>query len=105
MQEYYKRFMALKEVNESIDNSIHQDPGILEMVAKEHGQNSSNLSGDEKEAFIKEGQKRMLAMQMLMGADQKQFGSAIEDLKNLYLMNKCNNYPKTTHACFTLLKG
>ena len=71
VQEYYKRFMALKEVNESLGNSILQDPGILEIVAKEHGQNTSNLSGNQKEAFIKEGQERMLAMKMLMGADQK----------------------------------
>ena len=40
--------------------------------------------------MTKEAQERMLAMQMLMGADQKRFGSAIKDLKNLYLMNKNN---------------
>ena len=43
----------------------------LEIVAKEHGQNVSNLSDDQKEAFIKEGRERMLAMQMLIGVDQK----------------------------------
>jgi hypothetical protein len=47
----------------------------------------------------------MLAMQMLTGADQKRFQSAIEDLENLHFMNKSNNYPETTYACFMLLKG
>ena len=28
-----------------------------------------------------------------------------EHPKNLYLVNKIKNYSKTTHACFTLLKG
>ena len=63
--------MTLKEVNESLGNSINQDQGILKIFAKEHGQNTSNLSGNQKEAFIKEGPERILVMKMLMGADQK----------------------------------
>ena len=37
VQDYYEKFMALKEVNESVKNSIHEDPGLLELVVKEHG--------------------------------------------------------------------
>ena len=30
---------------------------------------------------------------------------SIEDLKNLYLIKKNNQYPRTTHAWFTIFKG
>ena len=64
LQEYCERFIALKEVNEFLKNSIHEDPSLLKIIAKEHGRNLTTLSGAKREAYVKEGQERMLAMQV-----------------------------------------
>lgn len=34
VQEYCERFIVLKEVNESLRNSIHEDPGLLDVITK-----------------------------------------------------------------------
>jgi len=65
----------------------------------------NTLTDSKKETYKKEGQERMLAMQLLLGANKREFRSAIKDLKNMYLLNKINQYFMTLHANYILLKG
>ena len=60
----------------------------------------SGLTIEEKVEYIKEGQERMLAMQMMINSDHKRFGSVIVNMKNLYMMNKSNNYPQNNPWMF-----
>jgi hypothetical protein len=36
--EYYKKFMAMKEVNETLGNSIYDDSGLVDVIAREKGE-------------------------------------------------------------------
>jgi len=71
---------------------------LIKIIAKENKEAVSSLSDAKKKKYMKQRQERMMAMQLLMGADKCEFGSAIENLKNMYLLNKNNQYPKTLNA-------
>ena len=105
VQEYYERFVALKEVNETLNTNIHDDLGFIEAIAREKGEDLALLTEADKTEYMEQGRERMLAIHMLMGADRDRFGSAIEDFECAYLMDRKNRYPKTLHDCYTLLKG
>lgn len=105
VQEYYDRFEALKDVNESLGIRIHDDLGVLEIIAREKGTGVGALTSDELKEYQKEGQERMLAIHLLMGADDDRFKGARSRLKEDYLLNGQNNYPRTLLQCFNLLKG
>jgi hypothetical protein len=47
-------------VNESLGISVHDDLGLLEIIAKEKGTSVGTLSDDEVKEYQKEGQERML---------------------------------------------
>ena len=51
------------------------------------------------------GRERMMAMHFLMGSDGDGYGTAIDDVKHVYLRDKKNSYPMTLHNAYTLLKG
>jgi hypothetical protein len=80
-------------------------PGLLNRIAREHKTTVTRLTAAEKEACVKKAHDQMLVMHMLMCANDKCFGSAIKDKKNMYLMNRNNQYPKTLYVCFMLLQG
>ena len=105
VQEYYERFIAMRDVNETLGNNIHDDLGFVEVIAKKNGEDPSTLADNKKTEYIEQGRERMMAIHMLMGADRDRFGSAIEDFEHAYLMDNRNRYPKTLHDCFTLLKS
>ena len=54
---------------------------------------------------MKTGKDRMMAMHFLIGADKIRYDDTITSYKNMYLMNKRNNYPATLHDAFVLMKG
>ena len=54
---------------------------------------------------MKIGKDRMMAMYFLMGADKIKYDDTITSYKNIYLMNKRNNYPATLHNALVLMKG
>ena len=47
----------------------------------------------------------MAAIHMLLGADKDRFGGAVEDFAHSYLMDKSNQYPADTQACYNLLSN
>ena len=105
VQDYYERFVALREVNEALGNNVHYDLGFVEAIARENGEDKDALSEDQKNKYMDQGIERMTAMHFLMGADRDRYGSAIEDFESAYLMDRKNRYPKTLHDAYTLLKG
>ena len=105
VQEYFERFIAMRDVNETLGNNIHDDLGFADVIARERGENPSTLTDDQKTTYMEEGRERMLAMHMLMGADPDRFGSSVEDFAHAYLMDRKNRYPKNLQECYTLLKG
>ncbi len=64
-----------------------------------------NMSSDDKKDVRNAGRKRMMTMHFLMGPDCDRCGTAIDDFKYAYLVDKNNPYPKTLHDAYTLLKG
>ena len=62
------------------------------------------LSPDAKLKLIKEGEERMLAMQLIMNANPDKYGSLIESYDQDFLMGE-NQYPKTPLDAYNLLKG
>jgi hypothetical protein len=105
LQSFYERFEALKDVNESLGISVHDDIGLLEIIAKERGTSVGALSDDEVKEYQKEGQERMLGVHLLMAADDDKYRSARNRLKEDFLLNGQNNYPRTLLQCFNMLKG
>ena len=51
------------------------------------------------------GKDHMMAMHFLMGANKIRYDDTITSYKNIYLMNKRNNYPANLHDAFVLMKG
>ena len=41
---YYERFCAMRDVNNSLGCSIYSHPGLIEVIAREKGENASTLS-------------------------------------------------------------
>ena len=103
--EYYERFCAMRDVNNSLGCSIYSHPGLIKVIAREKGENASALSSAKKNTYMKIGKDRMMAIHFLMGADKIKYDDTITSYKNIYLMNKRNNYPATLHNVFILMKG
>ena len=57
------------------------------------------------EGRLQEIISRMMAIQLLIQADKHELNSTIEDLKNMHLLNRNNQYLKMLHVCHVLLKG
>ena len=105
VQEYYEKFMALKEVNDTLNINVYDDPGLVDIIARIKRKDGDNLNDDQRNLFLEIGRERMMGMHLLMGSDRNRFGGAIEEFEHAYLMDKRNNYPKTLHDSYTLLKG
>mmetsp|Transcript_44168 Transcript_44168/g.92862 ORF Transcript_44168/g.92862 Transcript_44168/m.92862 type:complete len:151 (-) Transcript_44168:248-700(-) len=103
--DYYEKYIPVKEVCETLEVKVHDDPGLVKIIAKEQGKNVVNLSAAEKEAMMDIGRERMMGIHLFMGSDRERYGSAINNFKHAYLMDKKNPYPKTLHDSYTLLKG
>ena len=67
-QEYYERFIALKEVNETLNTNIHDDLGFINSIAREKGEDPSTLTEAQKTDYMEQGRDRMLGIHMPMGA-------------------------------------
>ena len=107
--DYYERFIALKDVNETLNTLIHEDPGYVDIIATEKGVKVANLSDSGQASFTSKamsiGRERMLAIHFLHGADQEIYSGLLKTLRHNYLMNKKNDYPTTLQAAYVLLKG
>ena len=92
-------------MNNSLGCSIYSHPGLVEVIAREKGENDSTISTAKKNTYMNTGKDRMMAMHFLMGANKIRYDDTITSYKNMYLMNKRNNYPATLHNAFVLMKG
>ena len=102
---YYERFCAMRDVKNSLGCSIYSHLGLTKVIAREKGENASTISTAKKNTYMKIGKDHMMAMHFLMGADKIKYDDTITSYKNMYLMNKRNNYPATLHYAFVLMKG
>ena len=75
--EYYERFCAMRDVNKSLVCSIYSHPGLIEVIARERGDNASTLSFWKKNTYMKTGKDRMMAVHFLMGADNIRYDDTI----------------------------
>jgi hypothetical protein len=107
--EYYEKFLAMKEVNETLGTNIYDDLGFVEVIAREKGKDLDAMTPGEKDQFstdaMEEGSDRMMSIHLLLGANQGTYGDLLTDLKNQFLKDKKNEYPKRLHDAYTLLKG
>ena len=87
VQDYYEKFVALKEVIETLNVNIYDDPGLIEVIARAKGKELNSLNDDQKLKYGKIGRERMMGMHLLMGADRDRFKSAIEEFEHAYLMD------------------
>jgi hypothetical protein len=103
--DYYEKFNALKGVNETLNTNIHDDLGFSEVIAKEKNVDLDAMDATTKDDFenaaMVEGHDRMQAIHLLFGADQDVFGGLLKELRQGYLKNKQNDYPKTPQAACT----
>ena len=71
--DYYERFVALKDVNDTLETGVHDDKGFVNVIAKEKGTDLTTLSTTQLDTFTKdaisEGKERMLAIHFIMGFD------------------------------------
>jgi hypothetical protein len=58
--EYHESMKAMIETMESLNLSIHEDEGILEVIAKEHGEDPALLTRQQIVNFMEEGKERMV---------------------------------------------
>ena len=105
VQDYFEKFTALKEVNSTLGVNLYDNLGMVEVVARENGDDLNALSDAEKNDYLAMGEARMAAIHMLMGADKGRFGGAVEDFAHSYLMDRSNQYPADTQACYNLLRN
>jgi hypothetical protein len=105
VQEYFERFVALKEVNDTLGTNVHACTRLIDALARKKGQDPVQLSDNERADLISQGSERMMAIHFLLGADRERFGSAIQDFEHSYLMDHKNRYPKSLHDAYNLLKG
>ena len=62
------------------------------------------LLSDEKLKCIKEGEERMLAMQLIMNADPDKYGSLIKSYDQDFLSGE-NKYPNQNTRCIASAQG
>ena len=91
VQDYFEKFTALKEVNSTLGVNLYDNLGMVEVVARENGDDLNALSDAEKNDYLAMGEARMAAIHMLMGADKGRFGGAVEDFAHSYLMDRSNH--------------
>jgi hypothetical protein len=107
--EYYEKFLAMKEVNETLGTNIYDDLGFVDVIAREKGKDLDAMTPAEKDQFsteaMEEGADRMMGIHLLLGSNQGIYGDMLTDLKNQFLKDKKNEYPKTLHDAYTRLKG
>ena len=68
VQEYYKMFIAMRDMKETLGNNIHNDLGFVEVIAKENGEDPNTLADNKKMEYMDQGQEHMMAIHTLMGA-------------------------------------
>ena len=103
VQKYYENFKTLNNVVRELNRSDNGSP-FVDIICRENGVNPVTLTSDAKVALIKEGEERMLAMQLITNADLDKYGSLIESYNQDFL-SKENKYPKKEPRCIQSAQG
>ena len=102
-QKYYEDFKTLYNIVQELNKSDHGS-SFVNILCHDRGEKPGTLSPDEKSNHIKEGEERVLAMQLVMNADQDKYGSLTESYDQDFLSGE-NKYQKKTLDAYDLLKG
>ena len=78
----------MRDVKNSLGCSIYSHPELIEVIAREKGENASTLSSAKKNTYMNIGKDHMMAMYFLMSADKIKYDDTITSYKNMYLMIK-----------------
>ena len=103
LQEYYTRHEAMRKVVNELTASEHGSP-FINIICRETQKDPTLLTNDEKEEMTKQGDERLMAMNLVLNADKKRYGGLIEEFDRAYLGN-VNRYPKTGNEAYNLLKN
>ena len=82
VQDYYKKFLDMMDVNDTLNNNIHQDDGLINAIAMGKGKAVGMLTTNEKVTYLNLGRKQTLAIPFMYGSDRDCLGDA---------MTKCNH--------------
>ena len=91
VQKYYEDFKTLNNVVQELNRSDHGSP-FVDIICRENGVNPATWTPEAQATLIKEGEERMLAMQLIMNADPDKYGSLIESYDRDFLSGE-NKYP------------
>ena len=103
VQKYYEDFKTLNNVVQELNRSDHGSP-FVDIICRKNGVNPATLTPEVKATLIKEGEERILAMQLIMNAYPVKYWSLIESYDRDFLSRE-NKYPKTPLDAYNLLKG
>ena len=105
VQDYYKKIIDLVEVNRTLGNGVHYDPGAIALLATEDKINdNSALEHDARAKYLEMGMERSLAIHFLFKADRDRYRGAITECRHDFLKGR-DSYPKTLHEAYAMLKG
>ena len=51
MNEYYKKFTAMKVINETLNNNIHDDLGFAKVIVREEGKDLTAMALPDRKPF------------------------------------------------------
>ena len=77
IQKYYDDFKTLNNVVQELNKS-NRESLFADIICRERGDTPTALTPDEKLKCIKEGEEKMLAMQLVLNADPDKYGSLIQ---------------------------
>ena len=84
VQQYYEDFKTLNNVVRELNRSDNGSP-FVDIICRENGDNPTTLTPDAKVKLTKEGEERMLAMQLIVNANPNKHGSLIESYDRDFL--------------------
>ena len=96
VQKYHEDFKTPNNVVQELKKSDHGSP-FVDIICRMRGEKPETLSPDEKSEYTKEGEERMIAMQLVMNADPDKYGSLIKSYDQDFLAGE-NKYPKKTRC-------
>ena len=94
IQKYCENFKTLNNAVQELNRSGHSSP-FVDIICRKKGNDPATLSPETKLKLIKEGEERMLVMQLIMNADPDKYGSLIKSYDRDFLSGE-NKYPKKT---------
>ena len=71
----------MRDVKNSLGCSIYNHLGLIDVIAREKGENASTISTAKNNKYMNTGKDRMMAMHFLMGADKIRYDDTITSYK------------------------